>query len=833
MKKYLFLAIAFLLMLSTTILQPATSFADDSSANAEEATEENVVVEVPTSEVLTTQIAATNYTLSDFQHTITFTRPNGSTVNQGSASSPNTASQTDRFVIGYNVKLPDSGVRVKGGDTLTFTYDVTGITIPTVTNKPLSTSSGAVGAYLTTNSAAKTATVTFTSAVETLSNIEVNVALDVNIYDTSQTTTAPKTVTVNKVPYYFEYKAPGTNTNVFGKRGDALSRNLIMWSAVAGYASVTTPNFTNLIIEDEFEANLTLIKIPSDRLTSRSVLVTDYIQYSCGGCTINPADVEFTPKVDSAGKITGFTLKFLKPVPTTPQLWIYYYTNALDNGDQKKYNNNITFTSDEYATAKYSSSNEEFSGGITGSFAGVKILKVDENKLPMNGARFKLEKFDDVENVWKVVDEKDVEYGQAYFSGLIIGDYRITETKYPDKYGKGYYEVGGTKVESEVYTFKIQTADLSTTGKAIEITAVNEPLYGTLSILKTDAATGNPLAGATFVLKDASGTVIKTLVTNAQGIAEDREIPKGTYTLEETIAPDNYVISYTSETIEILGGKTVSKEVKNEQKKFILALTKVDAVSNKGLANVPFTLFKLEGSEWVAVAGYENVVTDTEGKYTFTNLVAGTYKAIEQTSPTGYLAELDASDEVIFATSDNPTTVKSVTVTNVPYVNVVVTKEDADTQSKLSGATFKLYKQNNLGTYVLVSEDEYVTNADGKVQIDKLTLGNYRLIETKAPDRYLLLSAPVSFTITEQHLAMPGTTIMLPTIKNSLDPNDPRNDVEDDDIDNPNNGGNNGVNNGNLPQTFATSANYSMVGTLLLLAGLGLLFVTNRRRLQK
>lgn len=77
-----------------------------------------------------------------------------------------------------------------------------------------------------------------------------------------------------------------------------------------------------------------------------------------------------------------------------------------------------------------------------------------------------------------------------------------------------------------------------------QLAGIATPTYASrvgkqVRVTKTDAD-GKPLAGATFQLLDANGTVVATLTTGADGTATSALVPLGTYTLHESAAPAGY-----------------------------------------------------------------------------------------------------------------------------------------------------------------------------------------------------------------------------------------------------------------------------------------------------
>ena len=76
-------------------------------------------------------------------------------------------------------------------------------------------------------------------------------------------------------------------------------------------------------------------------------------------------------------------------------------------------------------------------------------------------------------------------------------------------------------------------------------------------------------------------------------------------------------------------------------------------------------------------------------------------------------------------------------------VNIDFEKVDAETNTKkLSGAEFDLYKANTDGEQTGDPINQYESDRNGKVSIENLPIGNYVLVERKAPAGYQLSAKP-------------------------------------------------------------------------------------------
>ena len=180
-----------------------------------------------------------------------------------------------------------------------------------------------------------------------------------------------------------------------------------------------------------------------------------------------------------------------------------------------------------------------------------------------------------------------------------------------------------------------------------------------VTIVKLDRATDKALAGATLVLKDASGKEITRWksTTNAHVI---RNLENGTYTVEEIEAPKGY--KKITEPIKFTitdSNRNITVKVYNDAKSSVVTITKIDASTGKALAGAVLVIKNANGEE---VARFE---TTTEPKV-FTDLADGTYTIEEVQAPEGY----KKSDEVITITIDDEHESHQVTFNNYPEVPV-------------------------------------------------------------------------------------------------------------------------------------------------------------------
>ena len=104
------------------------------------------------------------------------------------------------------------------------------------------------------------------------------------------------------------------------------------------------------------------------------------------------------------------------------------------------------------------------------------------------------------------------------------GTYTVTETSAP----KGYL-LNSTPVKFTI----------TNTNRDVKVKVENTPRESVVNILKVDASTGNPLAGAVLLVKDSKGNKIVEFTTTTEPYVLT-DLENGTYTVEEVSAPSGY-----------------------------------------------------------------------------------------------------------------------------------------------------------------------------------------------------------------------------------------------------------------------------------------------------
>ena len=246
----------------------------------------------------------------------------------------------------------------------------------------------------------------------------------------------------------------------------------------------------------------------------------------------------------------------------------------------------------------------------------------------------------------------------------------------------------------------------------VELTFSNYP-YGHILVTKVDLVTGKPLAGARFKVTDGTGAVAGStngiFTTDVNGEFLVSNLKTGSYVVTEIETPANYEINTAPQTVHVGNdGKTYTISFSNNPYGCLL-ITKVDAQTNKPLANARFRVTDSSG----AVLGNTNgaYITNENGEVLIPNVKSGAYVVREIEAPEYYV--VDTTPQTINVYADGK--VYKVSFKNQPTGTLIIKKYDYISKEPLADAEFKVTTSG--GDVVGNSNGIYKTDVNGTITI--------------------------------------------------------------------------------------------------------------------
>lgn len=329
--------------------------------------------------------------------------------------------------------------------------------------------------------------------------------------------------------------------------------------------------------------------------------------------------------------------------------------------------------------------------------------------------------------------------GKIVIKDLRIGDYTVTEVK--NNTTVGYITETSKNVEL--------TQDSTKTAPFENVA------YGGLSVEKVDKVTGTPVTGATFGIytdinctvtakayKSATDDTLVDAVFTTDGTSGKYNcnfLPINsedgtTYYVKELTAPKNYVLDKGVYSITLDKPNEIKAVSNNNTDLFVevpyghVEIKKHDAERpDVKLSGAVFKIFD-SNSETASVVG--TLTEESKGTYTYKNLSAGTYYVQETEAPEYY--ERDTKFyKVVIAEAGKTITVENddTGFGNKPMKgSISIDKSSAD--GKIEGFEFEVSGTALNGAPVATKT--YKTDANGRIEIDDLLIGNYTIKEVKS-----------------------------------------------------------------------------------------------------
>ena len=252
-----------------------------------------------------------------------------------------------------------------------------------------------------------------------------------------------------------------------------------------------------------------------------------------------------------------------------------------------------------------------------------------------------------------------------YIKGLEAGNYTLCETQAPDGY--------------ELYTECIKFT-VKADGTVSTVIMYNAPKSKEtkVQISKKDITSKEEIAGAKLRITDLNGKeIISWVSTTTPKLIKN--LKPGKYYLEETQAPDGYILSTEKKEFEVKEDGTVTSIVfyneKQETKPNKVAISKQDMTTKQELPGATLVIKDANGKE------IDRWVSTNEVHYV--ELEKGTYTLTEVIAPKGYVL---STETITFTVDENGNVDKPVIMYNTKAVEVPITDANVPMIVYLIGA---------------------------------------------------------------------------------------------------------------------------------------------------
>lgn len=345
----------------------------------------------------------------------------------------------------------------------------------------------------------------------------------------------------------------------------------------------------------------------------------------------------------------------------------------------------------------------------------------------MSGAKFELRKTDEENKlIAEITSDKN---GKIHYEGLAPGSYELVEVE----------ALEGYILNTEPIAFNIE-ASAEGRPQVLNLGAfVN--YQGSIALIKENEG-GRGLDGVQFELRklDEQNRLIATLLSDKDGKIIYSGLAPRQYELTEIKAQDGYILNTEPIAFTIDASAAGRPEVL-ELGQFVndqggIELVKQDE-SGRGLEGAKFRIIKTDEQNKII----DDITAGKDGKVQYEGLAPGHYTLLEVEAPAGYLVNTQGiSFEIPEAAEGKVQTLDLGTLTD--YTGRLEILKTDENGKPLAGAVFKILDESGS-----VVRDQLTTDEQGYVHVTGLAPGQYKVVETKAPQGYQIDTTPAVFEI--------------------------------------------------------------------------------------
>lgn len=268
----------------------------------------------------------------------------------------------------------------------------------------------------------------------------------------------------------------------------------------------------------------------------------------------------------------------------------------------------------------------------------LRVIKVDSRDMttPIKGVRFEVYSIDENKLIQTIETDEN---GEANLQ-LRTGKYRIKEISTGENY----------ILNTEEKEFVIEYNTIT------ELKLGNDIKKACIEINKVDADYKDiKLANVKFEIKDETGKIVDTLITNEQGYAKSKPLAiDKKYVVVETEVSFPYILNSEELNVTFENANNVVLNITNKHKEGSLKIYKTDKDNNRiGIGNVEFDLYS---DEFQKVIG--TYYTDVNGEIHIQGLRTGKFFLIEKNTNQWYELN-DEKIEIEIKEGENEITVEN------------------------------------------------------------------------------------------------------------------------------------------------------------------------------